>query len=82
MDVIASGSAQKARFTLTPRHEVQRLDGLAPPLPRAVVATFRAGGMNGLGEAPPDQGFPVFPLVVYGVLIGLMVGTVHARRRG
>lgn len=80
MDIIASGSP-RAKFRLTPRHEVQRLAGLAPTLPRAVVASFRAGGMNGLGQAP-SPGFPVFPLVVYGLLVGLMLGTVHSRRRG
>lgn len=80
MDIIASGSP-RAKFTLTPRHEVQRLGALAPMPPRAVIASFRGGGLSGAYGAS-DDGFPVFPLVVYGVIAGLILGTVHARRRG
>jgi hypothetical protein len=75
VDFISSGSP-RPRFTMTPRHEMRRLNGLAPVPPRAVVASFR-----GLGAGLySDPGFPVFPLVVYGILIGLMVGS--GRRRG
>jgi len=74
MQVIASGSP-RARFTMTPRHEAQRLNGLAPELPRRVVATFRAGGMNGLG-AP----FPPVATGAYMLLVGLFLGALGGRR--
>ena len=83
MDFISSGSP-RARFTVTPRHEVRRLNGLAPEPSRAVVASFRGGGMSGLGKAgygSSDTGFPVFPLVVYGILAGLMLAAVSNRRK-
>lgn len=84
MDIVTSGSgsARRVKFTLGPRYESRPVSGLAPELTKEQAATLVAvsTGVRGLGEAPADKGFPLLPLVVYGVLAGLVVGTMRARR--
>lgn len=76
MRVVVSGS-KAPRFTMTPRHEMQRLSGLAPGLTRAQAATLTAvsTGVRGLGAT-----FPPVATGAYALLLGLFLGSLGGRR--
>jgi hypothetical protein len=86
VDIIASGVRNKAQFTLSARHEVRPVNGLAPELTREQAATLVAvsTGVRGLGEVAAETGFPAkhpWAMAAYGFGFGLIAGYALFGRR-
>ena len=82
MDIIASGVRNKAQFTMSARHEMRPVNGLAPELTKAQAATLVAvsTGVRGLGAEPVSAGSPVLH-VGFGFVAGLIAGYALFGRR-
>lgn len=69
MDIITSGVRGRAQFTMTARHEMRPVNGLAPELTKAQAATLVAvsTGVRGLGAEPEKRGFSTGTIVAVGL---------------
>jgi hypothetical protein len=84
VDIIASGLRNKAQFTLSARHEVRPVNGLAPELTREQAAVLTAVSVRGLGEAPApaETGFPKVAIGIYGFIAGFIAAyALYGRRK-